>query len=134
MNLVSKELILCHKLWFSNPYIFETQCLKPLIFQTYVIWSNRSQSLKYQRFTTLESKDIGIRKSNLLKIAQKKQFMAIIFDSFTLIIFTWRQCFQSWELLCWTSITLIAWFRYPQRTLLNITHSFIPYSKLYIYN
>jgi len=34
-----KELILCHKLWFSNPYIFKTQCRKPLIIQTYIIGS-----------------------------------------------------------------------------------------------
>ena len=59
----AKELTLCHKLWFSNPNIFGTQCRKPLIFQTYIFWSNKSHSLKYQRFTTLESKDIGIRKS-----------------------------------------------------------------------
>ena len=32
-----KELSLCHKLGFSNPYIFGTQCRKPLIFQTYII-------------------------------------------------------------------------------------------------
>ena len=29
-----KELSLCHKLWIYNPYIFETQCCKSLIFQT----------------------------------------------------------------------------------------------------
>ena len=58
----TKELILCHKLWFYNPYIFETECRKPMIFQTFIIWSNRTHSLKYQRSTTLESKDIGIRK------------------------------------------------------------------------
>ena len=35
----SKELSLCHKLWFSNPYIFATQCRRSLIFETmnYVI-------------------------------------------------------------------------------------------------
>ena len=28
-----KELIICHKLWFSNPYIFETQwCFKLMLF------------------------------------------------------------------------------------------------------
>ena len=58
----SKELSLCHKLWIYNPYIFRTQCRKSFIFQTYIIWSNRIHSLKYQRSTTLESKDIGFRK------------------------------------------------------------------------
>ena len=54
-----KELSLCHKLWFSNPYIFETQCLRPNIFQTkYTVRSN-NLSLKYQRFTPSGSKDIG---------------------------------------------------------------------------
>ena len=53
-----KELSLCHKLGFSNPYIFGTQCRKPLIFQTYIIRSNRIHSLKYLRSTTLEYKDI----------------------------------------------------------------------------
>ena len=32
-----KELSFCHKLKFSNPYIFGPQCHKPLIFQTYII-------------------------------------------------------------------------------------------------
>ena len=64
-----------HKLWFSNPYIFETQCRKPLLFQTYIIWSNRTHSLKYQRFTTLEFKDIGIGKSELVA---KTQFLKLL--------------------------------------------------------
>ena len=29
-----KELSLCHKLWFSNPFIFVTQCHRPYIFKT----------------------------------------------------------------------------------------------------
>ena len=32
--LTRKELSLCHKLWFSNAYIFATQCRRPQIFQT----------------------------------------------------------------------------------------------------
>ena len=60
--LVREELSLCNKLWFSNPYIFSTQCCRPLIFQTmnYVRLSN--PSLKYQRFTPTGCRDIGIRK------------------------------------------------------------------------
>ena len=34
-----KELSLCHKLGFSNPYIIGTQCRKPLIFQTYRLFN-----------------------------------------------------------------------------------------------
>ena len=70
---VAKELTLCFKLWFSNPNIFGTQCRKPLIFQTYIFWSNKSHSLKFQRFMTLESKDIGIRKSEFVA---KSQFLS----------------------------------------------------------
>ena len=50
---------LCHKLWFSKPSIFGTQYCVPLIFQIYIIWSNRSLSLKCQRSTTLGCEDIG---------------------------------------------------------------------------
>ena len=70
--ILIKEFTLCHKLWFSNPNIFGTQIRKPLIFQAYIIWSNKSHSLKFQRFTTLESKDIGIRKSEFVT---KSQFL-----------------------------------------------------------
>ena len=63
---------LCHKFWFSNPYIFETQCRKSLIFHTYIIWTDRSHSLQCQRSTILGSKDIGIRKS---KFVAKTQFL-----------------------------------------------------------
>jgi len=67
-----KELIPCHKLLFSNPYIFGTHCRKPLIFQTYIIRSNRSHSLKCQRSKTLGSQDKGIRKSEFVT---KTQFL-----------------------------------------------------------
>ena len=82
MNFRKKELSLCHKLWFSNPNIFETQCRKPLIFQTYIFWSNKSHSLKNQRFTTLESTDIGIRKSEFVAKTQFlwHSFISIIRD------------------------------------------------------
>ena len=35
--ILIKELSLCHKLKFSNPYIFLTGWRRPLIFQTYII-------------------------------------------------------------------------------------------------
>ena len=41
---ILKELSLCHKLWFSNFYIFATKCCRPLIFQT--INSARASNLR----------------------------------------------------------------------------------------
>ena len=76
----TKELSLCHKLWIYNPYIFGTQCRKSLIFQTYIILSNRIHSLKYLRSTTLESKDIGFRKAEFVA---KTQFLCYIPSSST---------------------------------------------------
>ena len=78
LKYVTNELILCHKLWFSYPYIFETKCCKPLILQTYIIWSNRTHSLKYQRSTTLESKDIEFRKSEFVA---KTQLLYILYQT-----------------------------------------------------
>ena len=37
LSLPGKELSLCHKLKYLNPYIFRIQCCKPLIFQTQII-------------------------------------------------------------------------------------------------
>ena len=54
-KLCIKEFSLCHKLKFSNPYIFAKYWPKPLVFQTLII-----NSLKYLTFTTLGQKDIGI--------------------------------------------------------------------------
>ena len=68
--LRTKELSLCHELRFYSPYIFGTQCRKPLILQTYIIWFNRSRSLKFQKSTTLESEDIGIRISEFVSNTQ----------------------------------------------------------------
>ena len=59
-----KELSLCHKLSIYNPFSFGTQCRINL--------SNRIHSLKYQRATTLESKDIGFRKA---EFEAKTQFL-----------------------------------------------------------
>ena len=63
---------LSHKLWFSNLYIFVTQCGRPQIFQTMnsVRWKNLS--LKYQRFAPSGGKNIGIRKSEFVT---KTQFL-----------------------------------------------------------
>ena len=80
-------MTLCHKLWFSNTNIFGTQCRKPLMLQTYIFWSNKSHSLKFLWFTTLESKDIGFRKSEFVA---KTQFLSWIFKIITKIEFCWR--------------------------------------------
>ena len=51
---IVKKLRLSHKLWFSNPYCFATQCV---IFKAkYTVRSN-NLSLKYQRFTPSGAKD-----------------------------------------------------------------------------
>ena len=48
--LCEKDLSLCRKLRFSNPYIFATQCRIPYIFQTMNSGRSDNLSLKYQRF------------------------------------------------------------------------------------
>ena len=65
-----KDLNLCYKFNFCNPYIFATWLYKPLIFQTHIIWSNSIHSLKFQRSTTLGCSDIEIRKSEFVAKAQ----------------------------------------------------------------
>ena len=67
-----KELSLCLKFWFSNPNIFGFQRRKPLIFQTMTFVRSNNISLKYQKFTTLGSKDIEIRKTEFVA---KTQFL-----------------------------------------------------------
>ena len=44
----------------QTPYIFGFQCCRHLTFQTMTSVGSNNISLKYQRFTTLGSKDIGI--------------------------------------------------------------------------
>ena len=48
----AKELSLCNKGRFSNPYIIcVTQCRRHLIFQAMTSVRSRNPNLKYQRFT-----------------------------------------------------------------------------------
>ena len=61
-----KKLSCCNKLQFSYPHISATELCKPLKFQTYIIWSNRNHSLKYQRSTTFDCKDIEVWKSEFV--------------------------------------------------------------------
>ena len=66
-----KELSFCHKLWFSYPYIFATQCRRTLIFQTMNHVRPNNLSLKYHRFAPSGCKDIQIRK---FEFVAKTQF------------------------------------------------------------
>ena len=63
---------LCNKLWFSNPYIFATQCRRPQIFQTMNSVRSNNISLKYQSFTLSGCIYIGIRK---VRFVAKHQFL-----------------------------------------------------------
>ena len=75
MTKIIKELSFCHKLYFSNLYIFVTHCCKPLIFQTMNSVRPNNPSLKYQGFTSSDCKDIGIRK---FEFVTKTQFLSNI--------------------------------------------------------
>ena len=66
--------------------------VQPLIFQTLIIWSNIIHSLKYQRSTTLDRKDIEIRKSEFVK-----NLWFIMSTLFTLNSQSWKpqNCWKS---------------------------------------
>ena len=66
----------CNKLKFTNSFIFATWWCKPIIFQTYVIRSNRIHSLKEQMYTTSGCKDTRIKKLSLL---QELIFFGLLF-------------------------------------------------------
>ena len=59
-SLAAKELSLCHKFWYSSPYIFATKCSRPVIFQTINSVRSNSLGLKYKSFTPSGCKDKGI--------------------------------------------------------------------------
>ena len=61
-TMSKKELSFCHKLWYSNPYNFATQCRRPYIFQTMNSVRSNNHSLKYYRLTPSGFKYIRIRK------------------------------------------------------------------------
>ena len=63
---------LCHKLWFSNHYIFGTKCCRTYIFQTMNSVESNILSLKYQRFLTSGFQDIGVW---IFEFAAKAQFL-----------------------------------------------------------
>ena len=65
-----KELSFCRKLYFSKLYIFATQSRRPLMFQTMNSVMPNNLSLKYQRFTSSDCKDIGINQFEFLTKTQ----------------------------------------------------------------
>ena len=74
----SLEIIrLCHKLWFSNPYIFATKCGRLKIFQTMNFVRQFILNVKYKRFTPSGYKDIGMRK---ILFAAKTHFLLKILE------------------------------------------------------
>ena len=62
----------CHKLKFSNHYIFATQCRRPSIFQTLIYVTINNLSLKFQKFNPTGCEDIGIQK---IQFVAKTQFL-----------------------------------------------------------
>ena len=69
---MTKELIIRLKLKLSNSFIFATWSSWSFIFQTKNSARFNSQTLKYQKFTPSDCKDIGIRK---FKFNAKNQFL-----------------------------------------------------------
>ena len=67
---IRKELSFCHKLYFSN--LCYPIRRRPLIFQTMNSVRPNNISLKYQRFTSSDCKDIGIRQ---FEFVTKTQFL-----------------------------------------------------------
>ena len=66
------EMSFCHKVWYSNSYIFATQCGKPLIFQTMNFVRSNDLSLIYKRLAPSGWKDLEIYK---FKFLAKTQFL-----------------------------------------------------------
>ena len=76
-GVLPKELSFCHKLYFSNLYIFATQCRMTFDISNYEFClSLNNLSVKYQRFTSLDCKDTGIRQ---FEFVTKTQFLSIFF-------------------------------------------------------
>ena len=63
----------------SYPYIFGTCWCKPLIFQTCINWSNRINSLKYQRLQPLAAKIYGLENQSLWqKLSSYNNFIFLV--------------------------------------------------------
>ena len=103
MWYMTKELSLCHKLKYSNPYIYWTWCCRLLIFQTKIIWCNKVHILKYLRSTTMGCRDIGIIK---LEFVSKTQLLCLIMNSWN----TNHCLFENYD-----SFHIINWFKWYRR-------------------
>jgi len=89
--LRDKELSLCHKLKFSNPYIYGTWFWGLLIFQ---IWCHKIHSLKYLRSTTFGCTIIGMN-SNLILETWFVDFIHHIFYLNSLLFYVYLYIFIS---------------------------------------
>ena len=82
-----RNWVFAKKLWFSSPFIVQTKCRRPWIFQTMNYVSSTNPSLNYQMCTTSGRWDIGIRN---LKFVAKTQFLCLkLFNSLSVNIF-WK--------------------------------------------
>ena len=77
-----------HKYQFLNPYIKATWRRRFLIFQTMSYVGFNILSLKYQKFMSSGSKDIGIRKKNLWWL--HNSFMYVLMLCLNVIGFFWN--------------------------------------------
>ena len=64
MTLNQRNYNLCHKIKFSNPYIFATHLSRALLFQTMKSVRSNNLILMYERFTQPHSPDLG--RTNLI--------------------------------------------------------------------
>ena len=80
----TKELSLCHQLWFSNPYIFAARCRRPQLFQTFNSVRSNTLNLKSKRFTSSVRKYIRIRKFELVA---KNQFLRVINNISSVVVY-----------------------------------------------
>ena len=97
-----KELSFCHNLYFSNLYIFATQCRRPLIFQTMNSVRPNNLSLKQQRFTSSDCEDIGIR-----HFVTKTQFLCpVLVKTHFLANYNLFRCFCNVSTPRWTRVNM----------------------------
>ena len=74
-------MTLCHKLWFSNPYIFGFQRRKPLKFKTMTFVRSKNISLKYQRFHWVP-KILGLENQSLWQRVNSFPYILLHFRNY----------------------------------------------------
>ena len=117
----------CHKLRFSNPYLFSTQCRWPLIFQT--MNKSNNLSLKSPRFKPSGCRDIGIR---TFKFVAKTQFHFFPIELYLGVLLPW----WSGKVLSGTVVNWASWhlcmvhlkFRLQSLNPINMHCKLQPYS------